>query len=78
MAQSNLGQALMNEPGRIEEAARHFALAVKADPELAAGHRGLAMVMLQAGMKTEAIEQLETAQRLEPKAEVANLLNQLR
>jgi tetratricopeptide (TPR) repeat protein len=78
MAQSNLAQALMNDPGTAEEALLHFAHALKVDPDLATAHFGVGIILLRAGMRQEAIAQLETAQRLEPKPEVAALLNQLR
>lgn len=70
VAQNNLGVALQKS-GRLDEAAAHFAEAVRLEPRHERGHRNLGNVRFAQGRLPEAIEAYEEALRLDPQDEQA-------
>ena len=64
-AQNNLGNALLKR-GRTEEAATHFAEAVRLHPGFPVARRNLGLVLLHLGRNKEAIAQSSEAIRLDP------------
>ena len=56
--------------GHWEEAAKHFAEAIKADANLAEAHYNLALCLDKQGKHTEATEHFKTAAKLAPKNEM--------
>jgi tetratricopeptide (TPR) repeat protein len=66
-AQSNLGIALAEIPGRLPEALSHFEEALRLNPDSAETHINLANVLaVNPGRLPEAVSHYETAVRLEP------------
>src|SRR5262249_34734257 len=53
-AHSNLGFALMTEPGRLDEAIDHLQQALRLDPKLAQAHGALGQALLNRGRYREA------------------------
>jgi Tfp pilus assembly protein PilF len=66
LVQFNLGDYLLNIPGRSAEAASHFEAALRLRPDSARAHNGLGVCLLQSGHEAEAIAQFEAALRTPP------------
>jgi len=56
--------------GHFEEAAKHFAEAIKVDPNLAEAHYNLGLALHNQGKHAEATEHFKTAAKLAPKNEM--------
>jgi protein O-mannosyl-transferase len=65
MAHLNLG-ALLDRSGRVDEAYRHYALALQAKPDLAGGWNNLGEAAERLGRPEEALEDFAKALRLDP------------
>jgi tetratricopeptide (TPR) repeat protein len=78
-AHSNLGSALLNEPGRLPDAIAQYEAAVQLGPDSAKAHYNLGNALLNMpGRVPDAMIQLEAALRLQPDLTPAReLLNQL-
>mgnify|MGYP001555918205 CR=1 FL=1 len=62
---SNLGNALVNIPGRIPDAIDHYRVALRINPELAEAHYNLGLALLSEPRQIpEAITQFEAALRI--------------
>lgn len=72
MAHSNLGLALLAEPGRVDEAVAHLHEALRLYPNSAEAHNNLGMQMAQARHYPDAIVQFTDAIRIEPRMAVAH------
>jgi tetratricopeptide (TPR) repeat protein len=68
-AQSDLGIALAEDPGRLKEALAHFEEALRLNPDSAQEHLNLATVLIKYPDRVqEAISHYETALRIDPKS----------
>jgi tetratricopeptide (TPR) repeat protein len=68
-AQSDLGIALAEDPGRLQEALAHFEEALRLNPDSAQEHLNLATVLVKYPDRVqEAISHYETALRIDPKS----------
>ena len=68
-AQSDLGIALAEDPGRLKEAMAHFEEALRLNPDSAQEHLNLATVLVKYPDRVnEAISHYETALRIDPKS----------
>jgi Tfp pilus assembly protein PilF len=65
MAHLNLG-ALLDRSNRVEEAYRHYALALQGKPDLAGGWSNLGAAAQRLGRPAEALDHFATALRLDP------------
>ena len=78
-AHNNLGCALSVIPGRTAEAIAHLRAAVRLKPDYAEAHCNLGNILADAPGRTEAMEEFETALRIDPHLETARQrLEQLR
>jgi Flp pilus assembly protein TadD len=66
LAHVNLGNALLEIPGRIPDATFEYRRAVRIYPNYADAHNNLGAVLLQSGRTTEAIGEYRAAVRLDP------------
>jgi predicted Zn-dependent protease len=66
-------------PGRLPEAAREWAAALRIQPDLVQAHVNLGTALAQIeGQRPNAIAELEAAQRLRPDPQVQQMLDRLR
>jgi tetratricopeptide (TPR) repeat protein len=72
MAHLNLG-ALLDRSGRVDEAYRHYALALEVKPDLAGGWNNLGVAAERMGRSDEALRHFATALRLDPDHVDANM-----
>ncbi len=67
VVQNNLGQILLDIPGRLPEAIEHFEAALRSKPDFAEAHNNLGNALASvAGRSSEAIAQYEAALKIEP------------
>ena len=66
VAHNNLGNALYNQQGRIDEAISHFQEAIRLKPDHADAHNNLGLAFAKKGQTDEAIRQYQEAIRLKP------------
>ena len=67
LAHNNLGNYLLNIPGRVPEAISHFEAALKINPDSAEVHNNLGSALaILPGRQTDAIAQFEAALRIRP------------
>jgi protein O-mannosyl-transferase len=66
IAHDNLGAALMNKEGQVDEAFAHFQKAFKINPDNAETHNNLGIVFDQKGRVDEAIAQYQEALQIKP------------
>ena len=66
VAENNLGAAL-HHAGKVDEAAAHYAAALKLKPDFAPGHNNLALILAGQGRQEKAIAHWFEALRLEPR-----------
>ena len=76
MAHAGLGDALLEQIGREDEAERCFERALKLNPEVTGGKHGMAMVAMRRGDYTRALAWLEQAQKSEASPTLANDINE--
>jgi tetratricopeptide (TPR) repeat protein len=73
LAHNNLGNSLLEIPGRRAEAMAHFAAALRIKPDYSEAHLSLGNALLQMpGRLADAIAEFETAIRLDPDSERAH------
>jgi tetratricopeptide (TPR) repeat protein len=78
-AHANLGLALANSGGHLQEAISQYEAALRIDPDLAEAHFNLGNALLQApGRMPDAIVQYEAALRLSPNPKLQEMVNRLR
>ena len=78
-AHSNLGNALLQMPGRLPQAISHFEAALRMNPNLVKAHTNLGYALSQIpGRLPEAIAEYEAALRLYTDPELQRLVNRLR
>jgi len=66
LAHVNLGNALLEIPGRMPDAISEYRRAVRIYPNYADAHNNLGAILLQSGRTTEAIAEYRAAVRLDP------------
>jgi Flp pilus assembly protein TadD len=66
LAHVNLGNALLEIPGRVPEALSEYQTAVRIYPDYADAHNNLGAILLQSGRTTEAVAEYQAAVRLDP------------
>jgi tetratricopeptide (TPR) repeat protein len=66
LAHVNLGNALLEIPGRIPDAISEYQRALSIYPNYADAHNNLGAILLQSGRTTEAIAEYQAAVRLDP------------
>lgn len=75
IAYNNLGGALLEQPGRLEEALPYFRQAIRLNPTHAETHNNLGIALARLGKQKEAIAEFTEALRLKPEnADVHNNL----
>jgi tetratricopeptide (TPR) repeat protein len=78
-AHANLGFALANSGGRLQEAIAEYEAALRIDPDLAEAHYNLGNALLQVpGRMPDAIAQYEAALRIRPDEKLRETVNRLR
>lgn len=65
-ANNNLGVALLDQPGRLDEAIEHLKRAIAADPQQATAHESLGMALDRKGEIAQAEKHFREAVRLNP------------
>jgi len=66
LAHVNLGNALLEIPGRMPDAIAEYETAVRIYPNYADAHNNLGATLLQSGRTTEAVAEYQAAVRLDP------------
>jgi len=66
LAHVNLGNALLEIPGRMPDAISEYRRAVRIYPNYADAHNNLGAILLQSGRTTEAVAEYRAAVRLDP------------
>jgi protein O-mannosyl-transferase len=66
LAHVNLGNALLEIPGRIPDAISEYQRAVRIYPNYAEAHNNLGAILLQSGRTTEAVAEYQAAVRIDP------------
>jgi tetratricopeptide (TPR) repeat protein len=66
LAHLNLGNALLETPGRIPDAVSEYRAALRIYPNYAEAHNNLGAILLQAGQTMEAVAEYQAAVRLDP------------
>ncbi len=66
LAHLNLGNALLEVPGRMPDAISEYQKAVRIYPNYAEAHNNLGAILLQSGRTTEAVAEYQAAVRLDP------------
>ena len=66
LAHVNLGNALLEIPGRMPDAISEYERAVRIYPNYADAHNNLGALLLQSGRTTEAVAEYQAAVRLDP------------
>jgi tetratricopeptide (TPR) repeat protein len=66
LAHLNLGNALLEIPGRMPDAISEYQRAVRIYPNYAEAHNNLGAILLQSGRITEAVAEYQAAVRLDP------------
>jgi protein O-mannosyl-transferase len=66
LAHVNLGNALLEIPGRVPDAAAEYQRALRIYPNYAEAHNNLGAILLQSGHPTEAVAEYQAAVRLDP------------
>jgi protein O-mannosyl-transferase len=66
LAHVNLGNALLEIPGRVPDALSEYQTAVRIYPNYADAHNNLGAILLQSGRTTEAVTEYQAAVRLDP------------
>ena len=66
LAHVNLGNALLEIPGRMPDAMSEYQKALRAYPNYADAHNNLGAILLKSGRATEAIAEYQAAVRLDP------------
>ncbi len=66
LAHVNLGNALLEIPGRMPDAISEYENAVRIYPNYAEAHNNLGAILLQSGRTTEAVAEYRAAVRLDP------------
>ena len=66
LARVNLGNALLEIPGRMPDAISEYQRAVRIYPNYAEAHNNLGALLLQSGRTTEAVAEYQAAVRLDP------------
>jgi protein O-mannosyl-transferase len=66
LAHVNLGNALLEIPGRMPDAISEYLRAVRIYPDYAEAHNNLGAILLQSGRTTEAVAEYRAAVRLDP------------
>jgi tetratricopeptide (TPR) repeat protein len=78
-ARANLGLALANSGGRLQEAIAQYEAALRIDPGLAEAHYNLGNALSQLpGRMPDAVAQYEAALRIRPNAQLQEMVNRLR
>jgi len=78
-AHANLGLALANSGGSIDQAIAEYEAALRIDPGLAEAHYNLGNALLQLpGRMPDAIAQYEAALRIRPNPRLREMVNRLR
>jgi protein O-mannosyl-transferase len=75
---NNLGNALSRIPGRLPEAIAQFQEAIRLNPNFGEAHYRLGMALLQIGRPQDAIDELESAYRLNPDPQGRRMIDELR
>jgi len=66
LAHVNLGNALLEIPGRMPDAIQEYQTALRIYPNYAEAHNNLGALLLQSGRTTEAVAEYQAAVRLDP------------
>ncbi|MGB6941398.1 MAG: tetratricopeptide repeat protein [Bryobacteraceae bacterium] len=66
LAHVNLGNALLDIPGRVPDAASEYQKALRIYPNYADAHNNLGAILLHSGRTTEAVAEYRAAVRLDP------------
>jgi tetratricopeptide (TPR) repeat protein len=66
LAHVNLGNALLEIPGRMPEALSEYQRALRIHPDYADAHNNLGAILLESGRTTEAVAEYQAAVRLDP------------
>jgi len=66
LAHLNLGNALLEIPGRMPDAISEYQRALRIYPSYAEAHNNLGAILLQSGRTTEAVAEYQAAVRLDP------------
>jgi protein O-mannosyl-transferase len=66
LAHLNLGNALLEIPGRVPDAISEYQKALRIYPNYAEAHNNLGAILLQSGRTTEAVAEYQAAVRLDP------------
>jgi len=76
MAHAGLGDALLEQSGREDEAEKCFERALELNPDVIGGKHGMGIIAMRRGDFTRALVWLEQAQESEPSSELSNEINE--